>query len=424
MKSKLLLLLALVNLTVAYGQTNVSGGIFSNTTWTKANSPYIVTGDIAVYPNDTLFIEPGVVVKVNDGLKIVIRGVLIAVGTINDTIQFISNSSAPGISKWIGFQIENDLGGKVKVNYFKGGHAEYLFKTTSNSYGDVLSISNSYIFDNKYAIWGTDFSDFSINLSNSIFLNHEERVFTFCQNSHIENCKFKKGKEGIHSGGDYNITVNNCEFTEFTESTTRTAGTYTNCKFYNNTNGLKLFPKQHLINCEIFNNTYGIVLYYSLQPTNFSFSNTCLYNNTVYDIQHLYSYNIDLTGVSWKESDSIAITNKIYDAHDNINLGIVKFSASNQCGLSTYTSEIKNSYDIKVYPNPFSVQTTLQSNVFLNNATLTLYNSLGQSVKQIRNISGHTITLHRDNIPNGIYNLLLIENNKTFSIAKIVITDN
>ena len=77
MKKLLLITAAVLSLTVAYGQTNVSGGIFTNTTWTKANSPYIVTGDIALYPGDTLRVEPGVTVKVNDNYIIIVRGVLL-----------------------------------------------------------------------------------------------------------------------------------------------------------------------------------------------------------------------------------------------------------------------------------------------------------------------------------------------------------
>ena len=66
MKKLLLLLVFLIGFTSIYAQTNVSGGIFSNTTWTKANSPYIMTGPVVVFPNVTLTIEPGVVVKIKE----------------------------------------------------------------------------------------------------------------------------------------------------------------------------------------------------------------------------------------------------------------------------------------------------------------------------------------------------------------------
>jgi len=46
-----------------------------------------------------------------------------------------------------------------------------------------------------------------------------------------------------------------------------------------------------------------------------------------------------------------------------------------------------------LYPNPFSSSTTLRTDIFLKNATLTVYNSYGQTVKQIKNISGQTVTL-------------------------------
>jgi hypothetical protein len=51
------LFILISNLSLA--QTNVSGGIYSNTTWTTAGSPYIVTDTIKVFPGVTLTIQPG-----------------------------------------------------------------------------------------------------------------------------------------------------------------------------------------------------------------------------------------------------------------------------------------------------------------------------------------------------------------------------
>jgi len=80
-------------------------------------------------------------------------------------------------------------------------------------------------------------------------------------------------------------------------------------------------------------------------------------------------------------------------------------------------------FDLKVYPNPFSNSTTLQSNNPLKNATFILYNSFGQTVKQIKNLSGQTIILYRDNLPSGIYFFHLIEGSEIIATDKLVIMD-
>ena len=58
-----LLISTLFFATFGFGQTEVSGIISSNTTWTLENSPYIVTGNILLNEGITLTIEAGVTVK-------------------------------------------------------------------------------------------------------------------------------------------------------------------------------------------------------------------------------------------------------------------------------------------------------------------------------------------------------------------------
>ena len=78
---------------------------------------------------------------------------------------------------------------------------------------------------------------------------------------------------------------------------------------------------------------------------------------------------------------------------------------------------------LSIYPNPTTDQTILQTVNSLNNATLTVNNYFGQTVKQIKNINGQTVTLFRDNLPSGLYFIRLTEDNKIFSVDKLVITD-
>ncbi|MGE5327889.1 MAG: DUF6531 domain-containing protein, partial [Deltaproteobacteria bacterium] len=68
--------------------TNVSGTISQDTTWTSANSPYIVVGDVTVAQGVTLTVEPGVVVKVQPSRSISVSGILDTIGTSENPIIF------------------------------------------------------------------------------------------------------------------------------------------------------------------------------------------------------------------------------------------------------------------------------------------------------------------------------------------------
>jgi hypothetical protein len=82
-----------------------------------------------------------------------------------------------------------------------------------------------------------------------------------------------------------------------------------------------------------------------------------------------------------------------------------------------------NDFIFHTYPNPFSDKTTFRISQKLNHATLTVYNSCGHIVKEIKNISGRKITLYRDKLPNGIYIIRLTQDNAVIATRKLVIID-
>jgi hypothetical protein len=86
--------------------------------------------------------------------------------------------------------------------------------------------------------------------------------------------------------------------------------------------------------------------------------------------------------------------------------------------------EVESKILLNIYPNPFSFETSLKTDISLKNGTITIVNSTGQTVKQINNITGQEITLYRNNLPNGLYFFRLTEENKTSSIYKLLIIDN
>ncbi len=90
---------------------------------------------------------------------------------------------------------------------------------------------------------------------------------------------------------------------------------------------------------------------------------------------------------------------------------------------TTGVAEINNETVINVFPNPFSVGTTLHVGNILRDATLTVYNTQGQTVKQINNLEGQTIHFYCDNLPGGLYFLRLTQDSKVIATNELVITD-
>jgi N-acetylneuraminic acid mutarotase len=60
--------------------------------------------------------------------------------------------------------------------------------------------------------------------------------------------------------------------------------------------------------------------------------------------------------------------------------------------LNTGIEDFSNQFKVSINPNPFSLLTTLRTDKVLRGATLTLYNSLGQQVRQVSNIKPSNVS--------------------------------
>lgn len=74
-----------------------------------------------------------------------------------------------------------------------------------------------------------------------------------------------------------------------------------------------------------------------------------------------------------------------------------------QAGQTTLGLEESNDAALTIFPNPFSSSTTIQSLGNLNDATLIVSNAYGQTLKRFEHLSGQSITISRDDLPNGLY---------------------
>ena len=85
----------------------VGGPISTNTTWSTANcDTYVVYGNILVEPGVTLTIMPGVVVAFQEGYRLDVGGALTARGTATDSIVFTgwNSDQDPQWWEWIKFR--------------------------------------------------------------------------------------------------------------------------------------------------------------------------------------------------------------------------------------------------------------------------------------------------------------------------------
>ena len=153
------------------------------------------------------------------------------------------------------------------------------------------------------------------------------------------------------------------------------------------------------------------------------FNTSKLYASSLYG-KIFYSQDY---GGSWTEQIT-PITDPIYSIsflNDNqgIAVGGNKILYTNNGGITGIQLTTDLTSSIIVYPNPFSTQTVLQTDKILKNATLTVDNCFGQTVKEIKNISGQTVTLFRGNLPSGLYFIRLTQDSKVIATDKVVIVD-
>lgn len=146
--------------------TNFSGIISSDTTWTKANSPYSITGNVLVNSGVTLTIEAGTTVNLNDRY-IQVDGCLVAKGSSTDKIYFNTVQTNPTVqiyftkssSGWdeqsgSGSIIENavlsettfnikNASPKINNNYFEGYYGQSC--TISIDGGQPIISNNTFV---------------------------------------------------------------------------------------------------------------------------------------------------------------------------------------------------------------------------------------------------------------------------------------
>jgi hypothetical protein len=335
-------------------QTNVPSSLYSNTHWTTAGSPYIVSGNTVLFNTDTLIIDPGVTVKFNSGAGLEIRGFMYAFGIPGDTINFTSNDSNPHIGSWAGIKVITPNGtisrlNQVAMSYCKASYASFFLDLGGTINGPYI-FKHSYFAYNDIVGSGCDGGVWPVIFDSCMFYGNNSGV----GGTTISNCSFINNVNGVAGVPQ----VYYCYFSGNTGIAAATYGATVGCTFVNNAvayqnnfNG----GNDTFINNYVVDNAIGVIItqQYFNGSENFTGNTLC---NTTFNIKLLTANPADLSHNCWCTTDSAAIRAKIYDGYVNNAYGQVSFTPMNiSCAYALGEENIAiNTNFISITPNPFN----------------------------------------------------------------------
>jgi len=418
MKKLILFIFLTTQIVVGFSQTPIEGMINSNTTLTKAKSPYLVTGDLVVFPNCKLTIEPGVKLRFANDVLLQIRGTLEAIGTEDNPILFISNTGNT-MGLWKGIEILDHIGGSASFNYCNFSHAQFVI-------AGFFVVKNSNFTFNEWALSG-----YNSTVDSCYFANNDICVGSV---GIINNCVFENNSYGTYYTSDTHIS--NSIFINHSHIALLGRGTLSNCVISDNNIGVFMSPGGFSIkNCDISNNQIGVDLlndYYGVPLNMDLITNSKICNNKIYNVKYHSMSNVDLYTVCWCSSDSATVENLIYDAYDDIWLGFVNYTLfSEDCTEAIFKTHKAEGYteylgvndfskeEIIIYPNPAS------STIFISNAekinSISIYDYTGKLLMNKSGFHNDLIELNVSEFPLGLYIVRLENQNNTIDFKKVII---
>jgi len=329
--SSLLFIGSFLFISEASADTNVSGIISEDTTWSLASSPYIITGNTLIKENVVLTIEPGVIIKFakspieSQEYSIQIDGTLIAKGEKDQKIIFTSANSNPLPGDW-GTIYFSDKSKDWDETTQTGSIVDYcVIEYGGNSQGGTSDIGSTLIQINNASpliqnstLRLSNFDALRISFGDPKIINNVingGRIIIYGGTPYFSDNEISGGEGFYIGGGSPIITRNNIIANQ---GDTYSGGfridggspriTYNNI-INNSKNGIGI------INCLTSEMGCSPVI-----------NNNNIYNNERFAIMLFgHSPDIDAKNNWWGTQSTSSIDSLIYDQKDDYNLGLVNY---------------------------------------------------------------------------------------------------
>jgi hypothetical protein len=227
---KLLLFILFLSVRSLFGQTYISGFISTNTTWSAAGSPYIVTGNTLVMLGSTLTIQPGVIILFDSSKTLQVDGKLIAIGTNTDHITFSSNQPIPSTGDWGNIHFSDKCESALldsSGNYISGTIMKYcdVLYAGAIGFGAIHIITSSPFFNHCNISYSASDGIYSMmttyNIDSSTISHcqgsglHFDRYYqNFCSQTIKNDSLLDNGSGGVNFDGYFSFM--NCNFMHYT----------------------------------------------------------------------------------------------------------------------------------------------------------------------------------------------------------------
>jgi hypothetical protein len=449
----------------AFAQTNVSGGIYQNTNWTISGSPYIINGPVVVFPGNTLTIEPGVEILINNqsdsSIYIETRGTINCIGTDQLPIKIRTISDTTNVG-WQGFVCTSSQGGILNADRFDIANAfapfSYEAPLTNYQYtnckfrhcfqainvGNSVELSNCQFIDNESAVYG--WSNFIIN--NCLFKDNNTAVFAYPTTFTMTNSQFIENQTGVNfaSGVFDSLYISDCQFINnamalgypnngiiknsvFNDNTTAIQYAYgvevTSNEFMYNEIAIEASIAAFVHDNQLINNFGAVLISGVTSPQNSpQIFNNQICDNITYIVNNNTNMNYSLLTNCFCGIDSVEIENKIIDGYDDITKGLINYQVYD----STCTEVLQT---VLKFNQTAGLEEEFFQNVKMVNPVSTVLQFMQEELVTsiiVADITGRQYELHSDNancftvdfLNSGLYYIVGINNRKaSYKFLKI-----